>query len=401
MWNLSYRWQRQLRLAAGGLVLCAAVVGSFLLAGTAPALRARAGARDLVDELRAPAEQFIEATLPAELQAAPGTLVYLDREDGIAQVTGRVVDVQPAQRGNVATRIRLMGRGAAERPSGVLRGASADLDLRNAVSLLIRPNTPEEEALRARDAIWPSVRTHVLPEMTEGLIQEISKELVSLDADEQAVFAKSFARLRTELRPLEDQLVDRLARRAWDVVGVKGLASGIWRSTAEDLTNRGTLMTDWWWQMLGKKSDQKPTAPEAKASFLSDETNEALQAALKDEALSFWKEHREEIVAALATAFREGGSDFEAAFRDRWATQLYERAVLPAWQSGQDQVLESVQVYANDFASRRLLTKQGGPRLLFAYALRSSLKISAAPLLVFTPGAGDGSGRVVYEPLLR
>jgi hypothetical protein len=74
---------------------------------------------------------------------------------------------------------------------------------------------------------------------------------------------------------------------------------------------------------------------------------------------------------------------------------------VPAWQAGEPQVLEAVQVYANDFAARRLLTKAGGPRLMFAYALRSSLEISDDPLLIFTPGSDGKSGRIEYEPLLR
>jgi hypothetical protein len=93
--------------------------------------------------------------------------------------------------------------------------------------------------------------------------------------------------------------------------------------------------------------------------------------------------------------------DFEAAFEERWAGKLFERAIVPAWQAGEQQVLESVQEYANDFAARRLLTKAGGPRLLFAYALRSSLEISDDPLLIFTPGTGGKPGRVVYESLVR
>jgi hypothetical protein len=69
--------------------------------------------------------------------------------------------------------------------------------------------------------------------------------------------------------------------------------------------------------------------------------------------------------------------------------------------AGQDKVLEAVQVYANGFAARRLLTKEGGPRLLFAYALRSSLEISDAPLLVFAPGKPGAGKRVVFERYLR
>ena len=38
-----------------------------------------------------------------------------------------------------------------------------------------------------------------------------------------------------EFQPIEDKLVDRLAKRTWDTIGVQGLAAGIWRKTAEDV----------------------------------------------------------------------------------------------------------------------------------------------------------------------
>jgi hypothetical protein len=126
-----------------------------------------------------------------------------------------------------------------------------------------------------------------------------------------------------------------------------------------------------------------------------------MQEALKDEALAFWNENREAIIAALAKVATDRRQEFEAAFTERWAGLLYERAVLPAWQASQDKILESVQTYVNSFVARRLLTSQGGPRLLFAFVLRSSLKISDAPLLVFSPATANAQGRIVYQPLLR
>jgi hypothetical protein len=135
--------------------------------------------------------------------------------------------------------------------------------------------------------------------------------------------------------------------------------------------------------------------------FLSEETSLALQNALEQEAVAFWKEHKKAVIDALGRVAAKRRPDFEAAFRERWAGVLFERAVEPAWLAGQDKVLEAVQAYANDFAARRLLTKDGGPRLLFAYALRSSLKISDAPLLVFSPRTNGEADRIVFEPYLR
>jgi hypothetical protein len=397
MWNRSYRWQRQLRCAAGVAVLVGLLAGFFMLAGPPPARRALGGARDLVNEVRSTADQTINVSVPADLGSRPGTLVYQERQDGGAHVIGRVVTVGAAQRDRVELEIRLMAHlGDSARFSGVLKGAPASLDLRDAVRLLISPNSPADEARVARDTIWPSVQDHVLPEMIDSLVREISSELGSLDKQDEALLSQTIQRLREELRPLENKLVDRLAQRTWDTVGVQGLASGILRKTSVDAQNRGIDVARWWGLL-----NNAPESGPVERPFFSDQTREALRTALEDEALAFWKEHRLAIVDALKKVAVEQRDDFEAAFEERWAGRLYERAIAPAWAAGQDEVLESIQVYANGFAARRLLTKEGGPRLMFAYALRSSLNISEDPLLIFVPGRGNGVERIAYEPLLR
>jgi hypothetical protein len=398
MWNLSYRWQRRTRVVAGAVVLVSLVAGAAVVANTSAASRTWKGTREVVNELRAGAEQRVDVMVPADLHARPGTLVYLDRKDGVAQVVGRVVEVGAVEGKQVPLKIHLMSsaEGAAGR-GGVLKGTSASLDLRDAVRLLISPNTPNEEVLRARDSIWPSVSQNVLPAMTDNLIREVTRELSTVDEEDKGLVASTIESLYKELKPLENQLMDRLARRAWDVVGVKGLAAGIWRTTAGGVQRRSVSMTDWFWQLLGSKNEEEPAEP----PFLSDETREALRTALKNESLEFWKEHRTEIIETLMRVVAERRPDFESAFSERWAGVLYERAVMPAWEAGQDKVLESVQDYANDFATRRLLTSDNGPRLLFAFALRSSLKISDDPLLVFAPQPGIAPGALEYESLLR
>jgi hypothetical protein len=398
MWNLSYRWQRRTRLVVGVLALLLSAAGLFLVARTSAAGRAMAGARDVLGETFLPAQQTVDTTVPADLHAQAGTLVYLERADGVAQVVGRVVAAQGQDKGLTALKIRFMAPIAVEaQRGGLLKGAPASLDLRDAMRLLVSPNTPEQEAALARDTIWPSVRESVLPAMTDGLIREIANELASLDEQDQELLAQSINDLRAELRPLEDQLIDRLARRAWDVIGVKGLATGIWRTTASSVETRSNTVSDWWWKLFGTSGSADP----ASRPFLSEQTSRALEEALKDETVAFWKQHRQTIVAALVKVATERRGDFEAAFTERWARRLYERAVVPAWRDGQEKVLESVQTYANDFTARRLLTRQGGPRLLFAFALRSSLEISDAPLLVYSPAAAAASGKIVYQPLLR
>ncbi len=218
-----------------------------------------------------------------------------------------------------------------------------------------------------------------------------------MDQQDEALLAKTVERLREALKPLEDKLVDRLAKRTWETIGVQGLAAGIWRKTAADVQNRSLSAAEWAWRLLG---GQPPAAP-VEQPFFSDETMLALRTALEQETLDFWTENRSAIVDALKKVILERRGDFETAFKDRWAGLLYQRAVLPAWEAGKDKVLDSVQNYAHGFAERRLLTKNRGPRLMFAFALRSSLDISHDPLLVFIPATDDATDRVVYEPLLR
>jgi hypothetical protein len=188
-----------------------------------------------------------------------------------------------------------------------------------------------------------------------------------------------------------------LAKRTWETVGVQGLASGICRQAAAGVQGR-VGATDWLWKMLGKKP---PESAPVEQPFFSEEVSKELRAALDDETIEVWNENRTEIIEAVKKVIIERRGDFEAAFRDRWADMLYRRAIAPAWAAGQEKVLSAIQAYANDFASRRLLTKAGGPRLMFAYALRCSLNISKDPLLVFTPGEPGKTGEVVYEPLLE
>ncbi|MGE3780423.1 MAG: hypothetical protein AB7F89_24760, partial [Pirellulaceae bacterium] len=285
-----------------------------------------------------------------------------------------------------------------EHSSGTLKGAPASLNLSEVVRLLVNPDTPEVEAALARDAVWPSVREHVMPSMADNLIREMARDEPEFADSDHAILGESIDELRAELRPLEDLLADRLAKRAWNVVGVSGLAGGIWRSTTNSVEEQTIEFSDWWWRQFGSRSDAVPSV----RPFLSEARSQVLRDALHEETRAFWQENRERIVAALVKVANKRRGAIESAFNERWGGRLFERVVLPAWKTGQEEVLESVQDYARDLAMRRLLNDKRGPRLLFAYALRSSLNISDEPLLVFSPGAPDRSGKeIVYEPLLR
>jgi hypothetical protein len=394
MWNRSDRWQRKTRIAAGAIVFVASLMVTFMIADAPAARRAWAGARDLWGEVVTPAQLTVQVVVPKTLGARPGALVYLDRDDGVAQIIGRVVAVEPTHPGHDILRLRIMmptpGPG---HHGGVLKGATASVDLREVVRLLVSPETPSDEAIFARDAIWPSVRQHVLPNMVDALIREISKELADLGKQDQALIAESLRKVRATLRPLEDELVNRLAERAKDAIGVGGVAKGLWRTTADGVRNSGVAVSDWWWGLFGLES----AAEIVDRPFLSEKTRAVLAAAVEAETAAFWRDHRAKIVDALTRVAIERRHDFEVAFQDRWAGLLYDRAVVPAWREGQDEVVAAVQNYANDFAARRLLTKDGGPRLLFAHALRCSLAVSDSPLLIYAPGDTE---EIRYVPLL-
>jgi hypothetical protein len=397
MWDRSYRWQQHVRLAAGCAVVLSLILGTALLARTSAAARTRAGARDLMHELLSPAQQIIHVQVPAALLPRAGTLVYLERADGIAQVIGRVVDVESTGRDRDTLTIRLSANSATlSRQGGILKGAPALLSMRDAVRLLVSPNTTAEEALLARDTIWPSIRTNLVPEIMDGLIREISSDLANPGPEDAELLQRFAAGLRQAVEPLEEELVERLASRAWDVVGVQGLAGGALRVTTGNAAELAKSIAAWWsWFQGSETKEGAPVRP-----FLSAETSQALKVALEEEVLKFWAEHRGQIVEAFKKSIAAQRSDFDKAFTERWSGRLYDRVIEPAWQAHQSEVLASIETYVRDFSSRHLLTHEGGPRLLFAFILRSNLDISSAPLLILAPPSSGKSNQFVYQPLL-
>jgi len=382
MWDRSYRWQQRGRVTTGVVVLFTLGIVFALLTKTSAAHRLHAGASELASEVLLPDRQIIEAQVPASLKCQVGTLVYRERQDGIAQVIGRVVQVAALEPDQTHVVIRLSSASAElARHGGVLKGAPSALSLGEAARLLVSPDTPFDEMMMARDQIWPSVRTNLVPEIMNDLIREISAELANPSPENEALFERVAAYLHQAIEPLEGEFVERLAKRAWVIVGMQGFVSGTLRSKTP----------------APKQEGDNPAAH----PFLSEKSSQALKAALEEEALAFWKEHRGHIVDAFKNALNAHRQDFEKAFQDRWSETLYERVIVPAWQVGQPKVIESIEGYVRDFASRRLFTKQGGPRLLFAYILRGYLDISASPLLILAAATDQHSDKITYEPLMR
>jgi hypothetical protein len=132
----------------------------------------------------------------------------------------------------------------------------------------------------------------------------------------------------------------------------------------------------------------------ANRDFLTVEKATALRLALEQEVDKFLKDNEAPIKEAFNKVLNERRREFIEKFETKWGPKLYEKAIVPAWLEGEDGVLVAAEKYANDFAKRRLLTEKGGPRLLLAYALRTSLNINRDPLLVVAP---DKTGRVEFE----
>ena len=229
----------------------------------------------------------------------------------------------------------------------------------------------------------------------EGLVREISADLANPGPEDEALLQELVDSLRDALQPLEDSLVDRLARRAWEVVGVQGLASGVWRTTLGEVINKGMNVPDWWGRLLGRKANGEI----AEQPFLSEETSRELRAALEAEVIEFWRENRAKIIDAIVKAFKDQRQDFEAAFRQRWADLIYDRVIVSAWQSGQDKVLAALQAYVSDFADRRLLMRAGGAAI--AVCFRAPRLPGNQPFAAAHPAPSESSNQVVYEPLLR
>lgn len=394
-------------MAAGCAVIVALIVAAGLLSGTSAAARTMAGARDLAQELFFPGDQMIRVDVPRALLARSGTLVYRQREDGVAQVMGRVVEVRESTGEQASLTIRLSTPNAElTRRGGVVHGAPAALSMRDAVRLLVSPNTPNEEAVIARDAIWPSIRANLVPEIMNGLVRELSKDLADPNAEDAELLRRFASSLHESLAPLEEKLVQRLAGRAWDVVGVQGLAGGAIRATTGNAVGLAGSVASWWSWFRGQETDKDAPPP----PFLTEKMSAELRVALETEVIKFWNENREQIVEGFKKAIDAQRGEFDKAFTERWSGRLYDRVIEPAWLTHQDEVLSSVEGYVRSFAERRLVTSEGGPRLKFAFLLRSYLEISSAPLLVVSPGdgssaadvsGGSGAGEFVYQPYLN
>ena len=391
MWDRSYRWQRLARISAGAVAVLGAVVALAVASQTEAAARAGDGIAEISREASPDSASTVECEVPASLGVKKGVLVYREGQDGTAEIVGRVIRVGDADSENQSITVLLTPSAAgAMSGGGKLRGAEPTLSVENAFRLIISPDIPREEAKIARDTLWPAIQEHVLPKLKERVTKEVTESFDNMDDDDRALLDQSVRELRVEMRDLEEQLINRVANRAWEVIGVSGVAEGILRKTGEGAENTYRKARDWvksWW-------GDEEKAEATNRDFLTEERAQALRIALEQEVEDFLKENDAEIKRKLNKVLNNRRAEFVEKFETKWGPKLYENALVPSWLEGENGVLEAAERYANDFAKRRLLTSEGGPRLLLAYALRSSLGITQDPLLVIAPAE---TGSVEFE----
>lgn len=397
MWDDAFRWSRGFRLAVGAAVLTLALFGLLLVARAPVTSRLSHAVLQQVREYWTGKPPLVTVDVPRDLGVRKGHLVYLDRADGESEVVGRVARVTDVSSTVQRLELLLTAQVARERKhGGILKGTPRAIGLEAVMRLLLVPDGPIDEAQRAQTEICPAIKQHVLPEMNARLWPELSALLQKLNREDRLLLQGTVGEVRAELESLEQELVGRLARTAWDVVGLRGVASGLWRLTSGGVENSAKDVRDWWRRRIGSSVPNDREDPE----FLSQEMQAVLREELQQEWTRFWNEYREEVTARSIRVLSQRSEDLSRAAQERWGPQLYEQVVLPAWRAGEDEVIRAVEHYAQGFASRRLLTPSGAPRLLLAYALRSELGISNSPLLVLAPGSVGNGEQLQYQPLV-
>lgn len=397
MWDRSYRWQRTVRGWAGGLSLV--IVAGFCARGGQSESAQRVGVAVQGMLAGRPHDEPVrfQVQVPSLIGIRPGHLVHLQRDDGLPQVIGQVTRVVATSEEESAVEFTIAVAAAPGlRQGAILSAAPPTTGLEQALRLIISPEKPRDEALRAQEALWPTLESAVVPGLTENLVREVRELVINLDVGDRALLLQAVEDLRAELAPLEEDLIRRLSERAWQAVGIRGVAGGVWRLALTGVGNTSKSIRDW----IREKFGYDALKDQSEIEFLEEETRRALRAALESELREFWEEHQHDILARVEKVLGDHKAEFGSVVRERWGPALFERAVVPAWLAGEARVIGAIEEYARDFAHRRLVSSAGGPRLVFAHALRGVLEISDAPLLVLSPRESGAAGEVVYRPFI-
>ncbi|MCF6228088.1 MAG: hypothetical protein L3J82_05385 [Planctomycetes bacterium] len=389
MWDRSYQWQRRARVLAGGLAIGALLTGAVMVNNTDAAERAKNGLSEIERELSPDSDSLIVADFPADKIPDKGTLVFREGPTGESIVVGRVTEVS---KGGLCKILLTPAAAGLAANGAVIKVAQPAHSIEEAIRLLVAPGIPRDEAKRARDELWPAIEEHVIPALKDNLTRELTSSFDDMDSNDIEILDGTVADLRKEMEDLEQELINRIANRAWEVIGVSGVAEGVLRKAGDSAGNTYGDAKDWvksWW------GDDSKTS-KSSSDFLSKEKATALRIALEEEVTSFLEENDAEIKKIFNKVLNERRSDFINQFEIKWGPKLYNNAIVPAWEKGEPGVLVAVDEYLNDFAQRRLLTKDGGPRLQLAYALRTALDITDHKLLVLEP---NNSGQIKVQGL--
>jgi hypothetical protein len=222
---------------AGGGALVALSVGAIAFAQTPVASRVADGVGEVRRETGDDAARVV-VSVPASLGVRRGGLVYRENADGSGDIVGRVVDLaDPVGDTQEITLLLTPAASGMLAGGGKVRGAAPTLTVENAFRLMISPSIPREEAAIARDMLWPAIQQHVGPGLKERITKELTHSMNDLAPEDRDLLNATVADLRKEVGPLEEQLLNKLANRAWEVIGVSGVAEGVVRKAADCATN--------------------------------------------------------------------------------------------------------------------------------------------------------------------
>ena len=284
MWDRSYRWQRLARIVAGCIALVALFSVTAVVSQTEAAGRASAGVAEIGREAAPDQASQVVCQVPHELGTSRGVLVYREGDDGKAEIVGRVIDVSVINESTDEITVLLTpAQAGAMAKGGKLRGAAPTISVEHAFRLIISPDIPREEAIIARDTIWPAINEHVLPDLKERLTSEVTRSFEDLDEEDTKLLNETVDDLRSELSELEEALLNRLANRAWEVIGVSGVAEGVLRKASDGAGNTVNDVKDWVKGWFGKEESSEET----NRDFLTEERATALRIALEEEVEAF------------------------------------------------------------------------------------------------------------------
>ena len=138
MWDRSYRWQRSARVLAGTGAVCAALIGLARFSQTDAAARSAQAVKEAAREADPENVSRVSVRLPADLGVRQGVLVHREREDGGAEIVGRVIAVRNIDKGTDEATLMLTPEMAKMvRKGAILKGAAPTVSLEMAVRLLL------------------------------------------------------------------------------------------------------------------------------------------------------------------------------------------------------------------------------------------------------------------------